>query len=306
MGKNRAVILTALQVEYLAVRMHLSSLREETYNGTIYEQGNFQGKEFIWEISLVQVGAGNSAAAYEAERAISYFQPQVALFVGVAGGLKTKDVRLGDVVAATKIYGYESGKANLSFQARPDVGNSTHAMQQRARADARQPNWLQRLRTSAPEISPRVFVQAIAAGEKVVASTRSATWKFLQRNYNDAVAVEMEGHGFLKATHANQHVESLVVRGISDLIDDKSEADAADFQEIASMNASAFAFEVLANLDVKNLWRTHPNKSPVVRNVEQSNLSYSKYNNRISGSIDNFIQGNNQRVNIYHQDKLEE
>ena len=165
-GRRRAVILTALPVEYEAVRAHLKNLREEIHKGTIYERGNFVAGECWWEIGIAQVGAGNSGAAFEAERAISYFDPHIVLFVGVAGGIK--DVALSDVVAATRVYGYESGKAQRSsFLSRPDVGESSYRLVQRAKAEARKKDWLQRIRgrETVKASPPRAFVGAIAAGE---------------------------------------------------------------------------------------------------------------------------------------------
>lgn len=270
--QGTAVILTALPVEYKAVRTHLSECQEKEYKGTLYEQGSFPTQGGIWEIGIAQIGAGNTSAAFEIERAIAYFQPRVVLFVGVAGGLK--DVRIGDVVVATKVYGYETGKAaSERFLPRPDVGESSYTLLQRAQAEARKPDWQQRIREIA-DPTPRVFVGPIASGEKVIAATRSELARFLQTMYSDALAVEMEARGFLKAVHANEYIQALIIRGISDLIDGKSRADARGTQEIAARHASAFAFQVLARLDPQTASSDtgHHGHEAVISSTQQTHL----------------------------------
>lgn len=244
-----AVIVTALPLERAAILQHLREVSEEpVLNGSIYRRGVFDERSEPWSVIVAEIGAGNLGAAAEAERLISHYSPQIAVFVGVAGAVK--DLKHGDVVASTKVYGYESGKdLEDSFKSRPAVQLSSYALEQRARYEAGEPNWRKRIKggiTPLLDVAPSAKVAPIAAGEKVVASNRSATYKFIRDHYGDAVAVEMEGHGFLLGVRMNHPTQGIVIRGISDLVDDKDEANDENWQPIAANNAAAFTFEIIA------------------------------------------------------------
>lgn len=262
--RSQAVILTASEIEYKAVRSHLSNLSEDTHRaGTVYQRGIFAGGKMRWEVGIAQIELGNTVAAFEAQRAIDHFNPVVVLFVGTAYGLK--DVRLGDVVAATKVYGYESGKAEQStFLTRPIAIEPSYALIQRASATRRDSNWQQRIRTplKLPH-SPDVLLGPIAAGEPEIHSSHSPLVALIHSTYEDALAVERTGSGFLRATHSNEQTRALIICGISQLVDNGQSAAAYDtrnYQAIAASHASAFAFEVLAKFELED---RQPNKQQI-------------------------------------------
>lgn len=242
--KCEAVILTAISDEFLAVRSHLSTpIDEEVHStGTIYRIGNFKG----WPVAVAVIGERNTVASRETEKAISHLNPRVAIFLGIAGG--RKDVALGDVVVATKIYDYETGKAEAEFKPRPITRHATHRIMQRAMHEANEVTWLSRIKEPVYTHPPKVFAKPIASGTKVISSKKSEVAKLINQNCGDAVAVEMEGFGFLETVFEHRDVEALVVRGISDLIEGKHKSDSAGYQLIASQHASAFVFEVLAKV----------------------------------------------------------
>lgn len=236
----KTLILTAIPVEYKAIREKLTNLEEiETPDGTIFEKGIFTIPEKELEVVIGQCGMGNINSAIYTERAIKATNPSLVIFCGIAGGIK--DVKLGDVVLASKIYSYEGLKDKDGLQSRPDGYKCTYAIVQRAIHEATTNSWHSQKST----LNFNVLVGPICVGEKVLSDKKSELYNFIKTHYNDSLAVEMESMGFLGAAHSNNFENFAVVRGISDLIEEKETTDAAGFQEKASIHASEFTFALL-------------------------------------------------------------
>ena len=81
------------------------------------------------------------------------FSPEVAIFIGVAGAIK--DLSHGDVIASTKVYNYDSGKDKTShFEVRPETELPAYFLRERARYEAGEKDWLQRIRTGEQTVAP--------------------------------------------------------------------------------------------------------------------------------------------------------
>lgn len=252
-GSTRAtaVVLTALDVEYDAVRARLDNLRPvRAPSGTRFEVGDLRGDFLDWKVAVAEIGEGNLDAAIEAGNAISHFDPDLVLFVGVAGGFKD-DLNHGDVVVASKVYDYHGGKADEEFYARPMAFATLHSLNQLVRT-VRRTNWLDTATAGQVAGEPRVQLKPIAAGEIVVVKKSSEVARQIKAHYNDTAAVDMESYGtYLAAQRASR--PALAVRGISDLLDDKTlEAD-ADRQPMASSHAAAFALALLRAIEPEDL-----------------------------------------------------
>jgi nucleoside phosphorylase len=242
------VICTAIETEYLAVLRHLGKpVSVRRHRGLVFETGNFPGADGNWQIALTQTGQGNVTASIALDRAVMVFEPQIAMFVGVAGG--RKDVRLGDVVAAETVYDYESAKdTEIEYLPRIKTQSSSLSLVSEAWATARADRWQGRAKADSIAPRPEAVVKPIASGSRVIADTRSGTAQLLDRYCGDAVAVDKESYGFLQALAANPGIEGLVVRGISDLLTGKDEDSDQYWQPVAASHAAAFAFDLIGRL----------------------------------------------------------
>lgn len=243
-GDAGVVVLTALGLEYQAVRTYLTDLRRSTHaQGTGFEAGFLP--DVPWQVVVARTGAGNASAAVLAERAIATFAPRAVVFVGVAGAIRD-EVEVGDVVIASRVYAAHGGKQQAeAFLARPRAFEAPHDLLDLAEYLALSRSWS----TAGPDGEAsefRVHVKPIAAGE-VVLNTRDAPLaQQLRIFYNDAVAVEMEGAGVAQAAHLNRVVPLLVVRGISDKADGQKYAASDErWQPVAAHRAALVAFSVI-------------------------------------------------------------
>jgi 8-oxo-dGTP diphosphatase len=233
------VVLTALNLEYRAVREHLTEVRKRTHAaGTVFEVGRLGSSDC--QIALAVVGKGNHPSAVLTERAVTEFDPPAIIFTGVAGALKTK-VGLGDIVVADHVYAYHGATSRGDgSQARPRVWETPHEILQLAQHLEPADSWARRLPAGTPE--PVVWFGPIAAGEVVHDSAVSELARWLREHYTDALAIEMEAAGVFQAAHLNGSIPVAVVRGISDRADGtKAATDGANWQPRAAAHAAAFA-----------------------------------------------------------------
>ncbi len=287
-NRCKAVIVTALPLEFDAVCSYLCKSEEvEHPQGTIYTKGQYVGNKNTWDVLVAEVGKNNPIASQETERAIAFHKPSVALFIGVSGGVK--DVRLGDVVAADKVYYYESGKwdegqnGEAEFHPRPMVYNSGYRLVEQAKSLARKDEWQKLLDLDDLEPRPSAIVGPLAAGESVVVSKASEVYTLIKKTYGDSIALAMEDFGFLRAVYANPDVQALVIRGISDLIEKKSEADSKGWQDVAARRASAFAFAVLSKASCEPL----PEEASITHDLrgQTVNTPQTNINGGVEGSV---------------------
>lgn len=263
-ASKRALIVSALNLEMKEAIIHfvgkLPSDARSGFETVIYDQ--FGNK---WTLCFICTGVGNVAAAAHTLLEAIRFKPDLALFIGIAGG--RKDVRIRDVIAVDRIYAYESAEIGQDHESsRPRVVNMDRELVEHARNLSLHSSWY--ISKEGGQVDgtalPNVFVGPIASGEKLVANNQSPTAEWLNHHYSDTLAIAMEEYGFAYAIGLVPGIRCMVVRGVSDLLSGKDASDAVGSQLIAASNAAAFARHLLltffsGNIRKSNdcIWNVH-------------------------------------------------
>lgn len=243
-----AVICTPLELEYRAVRGLIGgTATEEHRRDSVYERFDYRGRKADWRLVLALTGRGNTETSAAVERALAAWEPQVLLLVGVGGGLRRSAV--GDVVAATKVYGYEGGQdTDLEYLPRIDSLPTSAILDEQAKRVGLEGTWIWRAEPEA-DTAPEVHHRPIASGGKVVTGSASETAELIRKHFSDATAIDMEGFGAMAAARKVRGVEATVIRGVSDRLDDKDKETDKRTQPMAARRAAAFALALIDRYD---------------------------------------------------------
>lgn len=241
------LVVTALKLERLAVREHLIGVETESASSLAADIGTSVSSPGQ-HVAIIETGPGNVGAGVLTAKAEEMFRPEYVVMFGVAGGVK--DVAIGDVVASSKVYWVEGGKAADKFKPRPDFAPVSPSMVQLARAVSADNAWMGRAKSSGGTWpgtgrEPQSFVGPIVVGEKVVIDERAEVAQVMSQTFSDAIAVAMEDFGALRCATVNERAKAIAIRGISDLMAHKADADADGSQRLAAANGAAFLFDLL-------------------------------------------------------------
>ena len=122
---NRAIIFTAKKEETDAVKTQLiGPIRAgKTQRGnryTIWHLRSSQDREHAvrdLEVALYETGRGQAKTIIHTTPLVESFRPDVAMFIGCAGG-DPDDTEIGDVVVATEIWNYEAASVGADDEGR--------------------------------------------------------------------------------------------------------------------------------------------------------------------------------------------
>ncbi len=190
---------------------------------------------------------------------IEDFRPQFLLLIGTAGGHSGRDsLSLGDVVVADYMdySGFWKYKEGAVFERKlPHDHPSGHMVENYVEPlRARPQRWIERIRTPRPSLGcPKLFIGGIVSGNILLGDPNNEEQRRILDHFDKAYAFEMEGYGVSSAVYkarssVHYNPQYLVVRGISDLVDQDPASNQATRQQwtpYAVSAAAAFASVLL-------------------------------------------------------------
>jgi nucleoside phosphorylase len=230
MTRRRALIVAALPVEAQAILSFFEEVHMQSApTGVSYMTGIRKifssplGEKLkeTWTFYIATPsGAGNLEVSRTLERMIPECDPDLVALLGCAGGFPDK-IELFDVVAAPRVDYLARSKVAGKVEQRPQQEVASNVFLDHCKNVQLLDLWHQYLLPDVSNAPINVYFEPIISGETVLANSRSSFFRSALAASPKAVAIETEGFGFLSACREHR-VEAAVLRGISDMLDDKN------------------------------------------------------------------------------------
>ena len=229
-----ALLLTFNEHEARKLWAEFGATRQEVSRGgvTYYELGE------VGDFRVIHLHSrqGPQEAQLSATQAISHWDPELLLAVGIAFGVDEKKQHIGDVLVSTDVLDYEPARVEPdgTFTRRGKPRETSRELSDRVKnLDLQrrgQPGW------------PTIRMGTIVSGAKLVDNEeyRDA----LAALQEDVIGGEMEGAGILAACAGND-VDMTVVKAICDWGTEKNNPSKEEDQKKAARNAAIVARAIL-------------------------------------------------------------
>lgn len=197
-------------------------------------------------IVMSLLGMGRIQAAMATADAIQSWSPRYVILIGIAGGIKSRGIKIGDVLVSDQVVDYEQQKITPYGQdVRWDVQRADARMLN-ATNNFTDSNWKTLISIKRPGTgTPKIHIGPIASGDKVVAFgdimiKYKSVWPKL-------IGVEMEASGAATAVFQSPEKPGFfMIRGVSDLADEnKNTKDVEKWRSYACEVAAAFTVSLL-------------------------------------------------------------
>jgi|GEM_PF-6624072 len=197
---------------------------------------------------------GNLAAVVTASKFVETFEPDLLIFVGIAGALgQNSGLKIGDVVVADQVFHVEARKkvSGGATEYAPVVYRADEFIRARVQQLLLQKEFMDSwrkdlIREEAKGVqAPNAIVGDIASGDTVLNSVDLV--QEIRALNRKLMAIDMEAAGMLESLmHHSQDTRTMVVRGISDYGDGTKDD---KWQQYASKTASSFTVNFIRALD---------------------------------------------------------